>query len=343
VRKRLKLVMILVFLGAVLYYPLMEENEYRLFVMNRGLIHAILASGLVFLTGFAGQISLGQAGFYAIGAYTSAILSTSYGVPIPLSIIVGVIFSVVAGLVVSVPSFNLKAFFLSLVTIAFGLIVHRLIVNLQPLTGGTNGFFGIPPMRWAGSMFTSNMHYYLFLGILAATVVSMYHIKRSYLGRAMFAINDDETAAESCGISARKAKVFAFAFSGALAGLAGALYAHFAGFLTPEPFVFFESSRFVGMAVVGGLRHLWGGVIGGIGLTLLPETLRLPYAGWENYYLLLASTITILFVVFLPRGLGDLASKALDRLWKVEGATKTLKDATVVDDSEAGADDASLT
>ena len=154
----------------------------------------------------------------------------------------------------------------------------------------------------------------------------------------MFAINDDEVAAEACGISARRAKVFAFAFSGALAGLAGALYAHFAGFLTPEPFVFFESSKFVGMAVVGGLRHLWGGVIGGIGLTLLPEVLRLPYAGWENYYLLFAATITILFVVFLPRGLGDLASKALNRLWKTEGTSRTLKPETGVKGSEVGVD-----
>lgn len=337
-RKRLRLIMILLFFGFVLYYPLMEQNEYRLFVINRGLIHAILASGLVFLTGFAGQISLGQAGFYAIGAYTSAILSTTYGVPIPLSVVAGVAFSILAGLLVSIPSFKLKAFFLSLVTIAFGLIVHRLIVNMQGLTGGTNGFFGIPPMRVGGAMFTSNMHYYLFLLVLAGTVVAMYHIKRSHLGRAMFAINDDEVAAESCGVSARKAKVFAFAFSGALAGLAGALYAHFAGFLTPEPFVFFESSKFVGMAVVGGLRHLWGGVIGGIGLTLLPELLRFPYAGWENYYLLFAATITILFVVFLPRGLGDLASKALNRLWKAEGKTRTLKPGTAVEDSEVGVD-----
>lgn len=330
--------MIVLFFGAVLYYPIMEQNEYRLFVINRGLIHAILASGLVFLTGFAGQISLGQAGFYAIGAYSTAILSTTYGVPIPLSVLIGVFFSILAGLIVSVPSFKLKAFFLSLVTIAFGLIVHRVIVNLQEITGGTNGFFGIPPMRLGGAMFSSNMHYYLFLGFLAATVGAMYRIKRSYLGRAMFAINDDEVAAEACGNNARRAKVFAFAFSGALAGLAGALYAHFAGFLTPEPFVFFESSKFVGMAVVGGLRHLWGGVIGGIGLTILPELLRLPYAGWENYYLLFAATITILFVVFLPRGLADLASKALGWLWRTDPTRSTLDSTKQGDESEAGVD-----
>lgn len=339
-RKKLRLVMILVFFGLVLIYPLQELNEYRLFVVNRGLLHAILASGLVFLTGFAGQISLGQAGFYALGAYTSAILARDVGVPIPLSVVSGVAAATVAGLIVSVPSFKLKAFFLSLVTIAFGLIVHQFVSNLHGLTGGPSGYFGVPPLQLAGARFTSNMHYYLFLLLLVATVVTMYNIKRSYLGRAMFAVNDDDVAAEACGVSSKRAKVFAFGFSAALAGLAGALLAHFMGYLTPEPFEFFDSSEFVGMAVVGGLRHLWGGVIGGLGLTILPEMLRLPYEGWENYYLLMTAAIVMLFIVFLPRGIGDLASRVLTWLWKSDAASQRLEGSAGNEDhAKAGVDE----
>lgn len=323
-RKYSKPVIYTLFFVFLVAYPLLETNEYRLFVMNRALIHSILASGLVFLTGFAGQISLGQAGFYAIGAYTTAIFTTKFGWPIPLGILGGILLSVCAGLLLSIPSFKLKAFFLSLVTIAFGQIIWLLILNLTNITGGPGGFFGIPFMQFGNYMFSSKAYYYLFLILLIVAIIIMYRIKHSYLGRAMFAINDDEIAAESCGINSRRAKIFAFGFSATLAGLAGGLYAHLAGFLTPEPFVFFESSNFVAMAVVGGLRHLSGGVVGGVGLTFLPEMLRLDARGWENYYLIVTMLIVILIVVFLPNGIGASLFKGLNKLWKEEHFSQTL-------------------
>ena len=284
--------------------------------MNRALIHSILASGLVFLTGFAGQMSLGQAGFYGIGAYTSAILTVTYKMPIPIGIAMGTLLSLLAGIILSIPSFKLKAFFLSLVTISFGQITWLLISNLQSITGGPGGFFGIPLMNFRGSVFNNKTYYYLFLLLLTLIILIMYRIKHSYLGRSMLAINDDDVAAETCGINSRKGKTFAFGFSAAIAGLAGGLYAHLSGFLSPEPFVFFESAKFVAMAVVGGLSHLSGGIIGGITLTLLPELLRLNYRGWENYYLVFNSLIIILIVIFLPNGIGTLLFKNLGKLWK---------------------------
>lgn len=224
-------------IGAILLiilFPLFVKNSYHLYLMNRALIHAILATGLVFLTGFAGQISLGQAGFYAIGAYSSAYFTVKLGMPIVVGVIAGIVISVIAGFLLSIPSFKLKAFFLSLVTIAFGQIVWMLVINLTPITGGPYGFFGIPFYSFGGEMLSFGQVFWLFGGLLLLSVFIMFRIKHSHFGRAMLAMNDDDVATETCGISTKKLKIAAFGFSAGLAGLAGALYAHLAGFLSPE-------------------------------------------------------------------------------------------------------------
>ncbi len=318
-----KLFFILIGVAVIILFPIIDNNTYHLYLMNRALIHAILVTGLVFLTGFAGQISLGQAGFYALGAYSSAYFSTRLGLPIFVGIIIGVGVSVLAGFLLSIPSFKLKAFFLSLVTIAFGQIVYILIVNLQPITGGPSGFFGIPFYHVGDYMFSFENVFWLLGIILLLTLYIMYKIKHSHIGRAMLAMNADDVATETCGISTKKLKIAAFGFSAGLAGLAGALYSHLAGFLSPEPFTFFESSNFVAMAVVGGLRDMLGGVVGGIGLTLLPEFLR--FGGWENYYLMVTSIIVILIIIFMPKGLAPLLGNIFKKIFRVKSSnTKTL-------------------
>jgi len=318
-----KLILVVGAILLIILFPLFTNNMYHLYLMNRALIHSILATGLVFLTGFAGQISLGQAGFYAIGAYTSAYFTVRLGLPIPIGVIAGVVLSVVAGFLLSIPSFKLKAFFLSLVTIAFGQIVWMLVINLTPITGGPYGFFGIPFYSLGNIMLSYGQVFWLFGGILLVSVFIMYRIKHSHFGRAMLAMNDDDVATETCGISTKKLKIAAFGFSAGLAGLAGALYAHLAGFLSPEPFTFFESSNFVAMAVVGGLRHMSGGVVGGIGLTLLPEFLR--FGGWENYYLMVTSLIVIVIIIFVPMGLGPILENLFRKVFKLKRSnTKTL-------------------
>ncbi|HCO69654.1 branched-chain amino acid ABC transporter permease [Mesotoga sp.] len=318
-----KLILVVGAILLIILFPLFTNNMYQLYLMNRALIHAILATGLVFLTGFAGQISLGQAGFYAIGAYASAYFTVKLGLPIPIGVIAGVVLSVVAGFLLSIPSFKLKAFFLSLVTIAFGQIVWMLVINLTPITGGPSGFFGIPFYSVGNNMLSFGQVFWLFGGLLFLSVFIMYRIKHSHFGRAMLAMNDDDVATETCGISTKRLKMAAFGFSAGLAGLAGALYAHLAGFLSPEPFTFFESSNFVAMAVVGGLRHMSGGVVGGIGLTLLPEFLR--FGGWENYYLMVTSLIVIVIIIFVPMGLGPILETLLRKVFRIKRSnTKTL-------------------
>lgn len=324
--KRMVYALFFIFLIAV---PLLSKNDYDLFVTNRALLNIILASGLVFLTGFAGQISLGQAGFSAIGAYTSALITTKLGLPIPIGILAAVILSAFAGLLVAIPSFKLKAFFLSLMTISFGQIIWLLLVNLTSFTGGSQGLFNIPLMKIGNNIFSNTMYYYLFLAFAVLTLLLMKRIQYSHIGRRLFAVNDDEVAAEACGINSKNTKIFAFSISAALAGLSGSLYAHMLGFLTPEPFVFFESGNYVAMAVVGGLRHLSGGVVGGILLTWLPELLRLNIRGFENYYLIINASIVVLIIIFLPKGLGASLFKGLSRLWGEKPRAITLRNQKV--------------
>ena len=176
-------ILILILILAALY-PFLDKNDYRLYVANRALIHSILVLGLVFLTGFAGQISLGQAGFYAIGAYTSAYLTTKLGMPIPVGILFAILLSSGAGILLSFPSFKLEAFFLSLVTIAFGQIVYVLILNLQPITGGPYGFFGIPFMRIGNYNFDNKAYFYTFLIILLISFLFFaFHDSNSFVNK----------------------------------------------------------------------------------------------------------------------------------------------------------------
>ena len=312
---------------AALSLPFVTRNPYQIYLLNLALVNVMVASGLVFLTGFAGQISLGQAGFFCLGAYTSGLITSAnkLGLPIPVGVVAAVLICMLAGLILSFPSFRLKAFFLSLTTIAFGQIIWNLALNLISLTGGPGGLFGIPRMRIFGYMLDNNSYYYFLLVFVALIILVMYRIKHSHLGRQLFAVNDDETAAETCGVNSRRMKSFAFVFSASLAGLAGAFFAHLMGFITPESFTSpMQSANFMAMAIFGGLRQLTGGIIGGVILTFLPELMRITRYGFENFYLIFNSLIIIVVVIFLPLGVGDILSRGLRRLWKDKTEALTL-------------------
>ena len=314
-------------IGIALALPFIARNPYQVYLINRALVNVLVASGLVFLTGFAGQISLGQAGFYCLGAYTTGLLtsSTRLGLPIPVGIIAAVLICMLAGLLLSFPSFKLKAFFLSLTTIAFGQIIWNLALNLIDLTGGPGGLFKIPFMQLGSHVLDNYSYFYFLLAFVVLAIVLMYRIKHSHLGRQLFAVNDDEIAAETCGVNSKRIKSFAFVFSAALAGLAGAFYAHLAGFLTPEPFTSpMESANFMAMAIVGGLRRLTGGVIGGVIMTFLPEVMRINKEGFENFYMIFNSLIIVIIVIFLPMGLGDIVQRILGRFRKGKPKSETL-------------------
>ncbi|MEA4884748.1 MAG: branched-chain amino acid ABC transporter permease [Clostridia bacterium] len=306
-------IVIMAIVAAFLAVPIFDRNQYHVYILDRALLNCMIASGLVALTGFAGQMSLGHAAFYGIGAYASAILTTRVGLPVWLGIILAAGLCLLVGMLLSIPSFRVSGFYLSLVTISFGNIVWALIVNWQSLTGGPLGFAGIPPVRFGGQPISKVGFFYLAAAILASIFLVSYRLANSFIGRGLRAMSDDEMAAETAGIDTKRLKLLVFSLSAAYAGIAGGLYAHLSTFLSPESFVQGESANFVAMSVVGGLRHILGGVIGGLTVTVIPEFLRVK--GWEVYYLMGSSLAILVLVILLPSGLAPTIERGMSRLF----------------------------
>lgn len=310
--ERSKKIALLIAVGVFLAIPLVDKNQYHVYILNRALINCMVASGLVALTGFAGQMSMGHAAFYGIGAYASALLTTKLGFPVWLGIIGGGIMCMFFGMLLSVPSFRVSGFYLSLVTISFGHIVWMLILNWHSLTGGPLGYLGIPTLTMVGKPVGNVGFFYVSAAVLGLMSFASYRMANSFIGRGMRAMGNDEQAAETAGIDTKRTKFMVFSMSALYAGIAGGLYAHLSTFLSPESFVFGESANFVAMAVVGGLRHTFGGIVGGLIVTIIPELLRVK--GWEIYYLMGSSLAILMLVILLPSGLAPPIERAFTRI-----------------------------
>lgn len=312
--KALPFIIVAVFLAI----PLFDKNDYHVHMLNRALINCMVATGLVALTGFAGQMSLGHAAFYGIGAYASALLTVKLGFPVWLGIISAGAICFMVGMLLSLPSFRVSGFYLSLVTIAFGNIVHMLIVNWQSLTRGPLGLSGIPPISLTGGQPLSRIgFFYLSAAVVGLMTLALFRLSRSYIGRGMRAMSDDEQATETAGIDTKRMKLLVFSMSAIYGGIAGGLYAHLTRFLSPESFRFSESADFVAMAVVGGLRNIYGGIVGAIAATIIPELLRRK--GWEIYYLMGSSLAILMLVIMLPSGIAPAIQGAYNRIGALVG------------------------
>lgn len=285
-------------------------NKYYIYVFNRGFANAMAVLGLVILFGLGGQISLGHVAFFAIGAYTSAILALRLALPPLLTILVGTAVACLFGALLSIPAFRLSGPFLSICTVAFGEVVRLVIVNWIDLTNGPYGLYNIPPVKLGPLALTrERVWYYVLLGVMLLLGLLAVRIKRSYIGRALMAIREDETAAEIMGVGIRRFKMMAFVYAAFFAGLAGALYAHFAGYISPESFTGEQSNNLFSMAVVGGLDSIPGGIVSGVMLTLLPELMRFL----QEYYMLIFSLV-VLVIVLLPPETGERALTWAKRL-----------------------------
>jgi len=296
--KRIKSQPVSFFIVFFLILPLLLDNNYAVYVVNRGFTNVIAIIGLIILYGIAGQISLGHAAFFAIGAYSSAILSATYNVPVPIAMLFSIFISCIFGMLLSIPAFKLSGPFLSICTVAFGEIIRQLVLNMEWLTGGPYGFNNIPPLTVFGYRIRAEIiwYYILFLLTIVMAVVGI-RIKRSHFGRALYAIKEDEIAAEVMGINIRWMKRFAFISSAFFAGLAGALYSHFAGFLSQEIVAGEQSFNLFTMAVLGGTDSIVGGLWSGVALTAAPEIMRFL----QEYYILILNFI-VLLVVLIPWG-----------------------------------------
>jgi ABC-type branched-subunit amino acid transport system ATPase component/ABC-type branched-subunit amino acid transport system permease subunit len=287
----------------------LSVNSYYVFVLAGIALVAVVGIGLNVLLGLTGQVSFGHIGFYAIGAYTVAILTTkahlSFWLAWPAAALVAGAF----GILLALPALRVRGPYLAMITIAFSFIVQHVIIEMRDLTGGQNGIMGITAPVVFGLQAERAI---AVVGLLtAAAVLACYcWLARGSWGAAMRAVRDSETAAESIGLNPLVIKTAAFAISAALAGLAGGLFAPLSTFVTPDTFGFMQSILFVLVVVVGGSGSIMGPVIGAVIVGALPELL----ASMEDYRLLFFGALLLLVLWIAPDGVTGLLSKLAQRL-----------------------------
>jgi branched-chain amino acid transport system permease protein len=286
--------------AAVAALPLFVRSEYVLNTAVMAGIYVILASSLNITNGYAGLFSFGHAAFYGIGAYTAAILATRLGWPFVLTLPAAALVAAAVGAALAVPTLRLSGIFLALVTIGFQEIAYLVTLNWMSLTRGPMGIPGVPPPALLGWELASNREeLYLILGFDLVTLFVLARIVTSRLGRRFVAIREDELAAEASGVATFRAKVMAFVIATFFAGLAGALYAHHARFVSADSFRLDETFVILTMLIVGGMGSLLGPVFGAVLLVILPEASRFL----AEYRGVVYGVILIAVILLRPEGI----------------------------------------
>lgn len=288
-----------IFIGAMALLGFLR-NPYYVGVLVFFGINAIITTGLSLLMGYAGQISLGQAAFYGIGAYTSGVLTAKLGMPVWIGFITAVLLTAMIAYIVGIPTLRLKGHYLAMATLGLGEIVHIVFNELLSLTGGPSGFGNIPLIKILGIELNNDFLYYVLVWAVFSFIffISL-NLIDSRIGRALRAIHKSETTALTLGINIAKLKLQVFILSAVYASIAGFLYAHYVTFLSPGTFSLNFSVLLVTMVAVGGMENIWGALIGTGVLTLLPEYLRI----FKDYDILIYGVILISIMLFRPEGL----------------------------------------
>ncbi len=291
---------------AALAIPVFAPDGYVIQLLNIAILNAIVVLGLNFVTGWTGQINFGQAAFYGLGAYTTAI-ATKAGIPWIAAPFLSVIMVVVASLILGLPTLRLRTHYLAMTTIGFGEIVRLIIVHWEPVTGGTSGLRSVPGISIFGFGPQGQIeHFYVLLAALAIAVIVAMRIRHSTLGRAMIATKDSEIGAEQSGVDTVRTKLLAFMIGAVYAGLAGCLYASSIRFVSPDSFSGTQAVLLMTMLIVGGMGSIVGCIVGAVTLTILPEALR--FLG--QWYLVLYGLGVICVIVLAPGGLASVVSVA---------------------------------
>ena len=265
-------------------------DAYTAQILTLSAVNAIMALSVNMICGITGQLSLGQAGFMAIGAYATILLSTSAHVPLPLSIVFAGILTSFFGFLIGFPTLKLEGDYLAIVTLGFGEIIRVVLVNLK---------------RWNGKQFPTALAlnpalaYTVIVGTLVALIVLLQNFIRSTYGRAILAVREDEIAANAAGIDVFKYKMLGFVVASFVAGIGGALYAPFIGFVKPDQASFTKSIDYLIFVVLGGMGSTTGSVLAAFVLTYVQEFLRFL----QNYRLLIYPVILIIVMIFRPQGL----------------------------------------
>ena len=286
-------------IAVLLVLPFILPNSYYMDLAIRMAINAIIVIGLNLLIGFAGQISLGHAGFLGIGAYASAVLPTHFGFHPLLAMAAGAAATAVIAGVVAKPIFKLKGNYLAMATLGLGIIINIALRNEAQWTGGPDGM-AVPAFALFGIELSSDKQWYwVVAALLVISVWASLNIIDSPFGRALRALHGSEVASQVVGVNIVRYKVSIFVLSAVFASLMGSITAHYIGFVTPNFADFFHSIELVTMVVVGGMASVFGSIVGAVLLTALPQALA-TFEGWET---VVFGAVLMLCMIFLPKGL----------------------------------------
>jgi len=283
----------------LLILPLVVPNNFYLDLAVRMAINAIIVIGLNLLIGFAGQISLGHAGFLGIGAYASAVLPMHFGWHPLVAMLTGGLASALLAALVAKPIFKLKGHYLAMATLGLGIIINIALRNEAQWTGGPDGM-PVMPMELFGLEIGSDQQWYWVVAVLLVlTVWGSLNLIDSPFGRALRALHGSEVASQVVGVNVVRYKVSIFVLSAFSASIMGSISAHYIGFITPNFADFFHSIELVTMVVIGGMASVYGSIVGAVLLTALPQALT-SFEGWETVAF---GAILMLSMIFMPRGL----------------------------------------
>ncbi|WP_333905598.1 branched-chain amino acid ABC transporter permease [Delftia acidovorans] len=298
----------------LLLFPFMA-SDYWLYLACLVSINVAGATGLNILTGYTGLVSLGQAAFMGLGAYTVAILQARWGTPVLFNLLAGGFVAMLGGLVVGLPSLRVKGLYLAIATIAASFIAHFLFANLK-LTGGTAGLTLQPATVFGVALDTSFRLYWVIVPVTLLMLLGAANLFRTRIGRAFIAIRDRDISAEVLGIPLLRYKLLSFGLSSFYAGVAGGLWAYFFRVVTPESFPLLMSIFFLAAIIVGGMGSILGGILGAVFMTMVPELLKLIVdllPGGSELAVFLSPVRTmvfglliIVFLVFEPQGLAEM-------------------------------------
>lgn len=294
---------------AIIVTPLVVDSVYVIGTLVVIGIYSIVTISLCLLMGYAGQISLGHAAFFGLGAYGSAILTVRYGINPWLALVCAAGITGFIAWAIGIPTLKLKEHYLALATLGFGIIINIILNQETALTGGPSGLPGIPYIAVGDFVFNNDFsYYYLVWAVVLLTVFICGNIVNSRIGRALRAIHGSEIAAEAMGVNTAQHKLQIFVISAVFASIAGSLYAHYVTVVTPSPFGYKTSIEFVLMAVVGGIASIWGPMIGAGAVTILTESLRdvipqlIPGSGGEVEIVAFGLILAVV-MIFMPEGL----------------------------------------
>lgn len=313
-------VILLVLAVLALLFPVAVKDPYVMNIAILAVIYAILSVSLNLLTGCLGIASIGHAAFMALGAYTATLLVMRLDASFPVAFLGAIVVTAIFGALLCIPTLRLNSRYLTIVTLAFCELVRIVLTNWQSLTRGPMGLPGIPDMQFFGYTFHGmTPNYYFALGLLVITIIIIHNLMNSSVGRAVTAIKNDPIAAEAMGVKTHMYKLLVFVVSSVLAGIAGAFYAFYIGFIDPSGFSFDTSVQILSMVIMGGLGNTYGSVFSAVILTALPEVLRPLLSLRQVLYGALLTAIVLL----RPKGM--LGGVNLKHIRQQNGITKKVR------------------